>query len=319
MSFIKTIQAYLYLGKVVFINNKKNTATFAETLRTKGFQIDEQLEKDILKYTVQSSLTNVWFTTLTNTEVSNKQKELALFLGAITPVSDNLTDQYELEYKDVWNAVQNINEDSPNLYKLARHLYDGMTALANPVFMHYINKTMEAQDESLLQLKTETLSKEKLQQITFDKGGYSTLLYRSMLDKNFVAGEEETIYLLGSILQLTNDAFDVYKDYTNKQQTLFTNTKDIEPLREMYMQKVSTFIVAFRALDYPKKNIEKALHQIMTVISRGVLSINQLIATQHTTNNIFEKEKYERKQLICDMEKPGNIWASVKITNKLLT
>ncbi len=319
MSFIKTIQAYLYLGKVVFINNKKNTAAFTESLRSKGFQIDEQLEKDILKYTVQSSLTNAWFTTLTNTKISDKQKELALFLGAITPVSDNLTDQYELEYKDVWHAVQNINEDSPNLYKLARHLYDGMTALANPVFMHFINKTMEAQDESLLQLKTETLSTEKLQQITFDKGGYSTLLYRSMLDKNFVAGEEETIYLLGSILQLTNDAFDVYKDYTNKQQTLFTNTKDITPLREMYMQKVSTFIAAFRALDYSKKNIEKTLHQVMTVISRGVLSINQLLSAQQTTNNIFKIEKYERRQLICDMEKPGNIWASVKITNKLLT
>ena len=283
MSFIKTIQAYLYLGKIVFFNNKKQTKAFTESLRSKGFEIDETLEKDILKYTVQSSLTNAWFTSLTNTEISNKQKELGLYLGAITPVSDNLTDIYKLEYKDVWNAVQNVNEQSSPLYKLARYLYDGMTTLANPIFMHYINKTMQAQDESLLQLKDEILNIEKLLQITFDKGGYSTLLYRSMLDINLKENEEDAIYLLGSILQLTNDAFDVYKDYTNKQQTLFTNTKDIELLREMYMQKVSAFIAAFRNLNYSKKNIEKTLHQIMTVISRGVLSIHQLITAQQTT------------------------------------
>lgn len=53
------------------------------------------------------------------------------------------------------------------------------------------------------------------------------MLYRSVLGTPLISGEEDAIYLLGSILQLANDMFDVYKDFKNGQQTVFTNTEDV--------------------------------------------------------------------------------------------
>lgn len=85
-----------------------------------------------------------------------------------------------------------------------------------------------------------------------------------------LAGEEEAIYQLGYLLQLTNDVFDVHKDFLNKQQTLVTNASDIRLLFDEYKQGWKEVTTKFFNLKYDQKNITKFLLQVSTILARAI-------------------------------------------------
>ena len=79
----------------------------------------------------------------------------------------------------------------------------------------------QAQLESKKQTQ-DLISEKEIQSITFYKGGTSLLFYRTAFLPVPSVEEEKLIYNLGSLMQLANDIFDVYKDRENKIKTLVT-------------------------------------------------------------------------------------------------
>jgi hypothetical protein len=315
------LSAYISLGTEVFFTNKLQVSSFLSKLvrqvKPQHVHLEESELERIRYYTVQSCITNNWFSSLTGHQMTRNEKQRALYLGALTPVLDSLTDDTGYTYAAMIEQFNNSHTSVPGNIPLARYLYKQLTSPANPIFDAYFNKVMQAQDVSLKQFQNDRLAFDELYAISVAKGGYSTLLYRSVIEQEFIAGEEDAIYLLGGILQLTNDMFDVYKDYKNKQQTLFTNTGDMKELKNLYWQKIQEMTGKFLALQYPFKNKRAALLKIMIILSRGIVCINQLIECQRKTDNVFSIQKYSREELICDMEKIGNIMKSINITNSL--
>lgn len=308
---------YIKLGIEVFLINKLRTNKFIKELNKQSkihhFSFDKDQISRIRYYTIQSSLTNSWFSSLTGYKIDNDEIQKGLYLGALTPMMDDLTDDFGLNYAEIVKRLNMQNDSASDSINFAGYLFKTVSEKADNTFLKYFAKAMKAQDDSLKQFQKNRLSFEELYKITFDKGGYFTLLYRSVLKKDIIKGEEEAIYLLGGILQLTNDMFDVYKDYENGQQTLFTNTHDIEKLRDLYLHLIDDMIVKFWELEYPFRQKKEALLKIFTVLSRGIVCMNQLLNCQRKTDNIFELEKYTRADLICDMEKVSNIIKSIKI------
>lgn len=81
----------------------------------------------------------------------------------------------------------------------------------------------------------------------------------------------------------------------------------------MYVELINEMCVKFLALAYPFKNIRQTQLKIFVILSRGMVCIDQLIACQKSTDNIFLLERYNRVDLICDMEKVVNIKKSIRI------
>jgi hypothetical protein len=317
----KMLTIYIKLGIEIFLINKLRTTKFIKQLNKQSKIHHFSFTKDqiirIRQYTIQSSLTNSWFSSLTGYKIGKNEIQKGLYIGALTPVVDDLTDDFGLNYAEIIKRLKTQDDSTSGHVRLADYLYKKVSENAETVFLKYFKKAMEAQDASLKQFQKNRLSYEELYKITFDKGGYFTLLYRSVLKKDLIKDEEEAIYLLGGILQLTNDMFDLYKDYKNGQQTLFTNTNDIEKLRDLYLQSIDEMIAKFLELDYPSPQKKEALLKIFTVLSRGSICIDQLLNCQKKTGNVFKPEKYTRADLICDMEKVSNIIRSIKIGNSL--
>jgi hypothetical protein len=315
------LSAYISLGTEVFFTNKLQVSSFLSKLvrqvKAQHVHLEESELERIRYYTVQSSITNNWFSSLTGHQMTRNEKQRALYLGALTPVLDSLTDDTGYTYAAMIEQFNNNQTSAPGNIPLACYLYKQLASLASPTFDAYFNKVMQAQDVSLKQFQNDRLTFDELYAISVAKGGYSTLLYRSVIEQEFIAGEEDAIYLLGGILQLTNDMFDVYKDYKNKQQTLFTNAGDMKELKNLYWQKIQEMTGKFLTLQYPFKNKRAALLKIMIILSRGIVCINQLLECQRKTDNVFSIQKYSREALICDMEKIGNIMKSISITNSL--
>lgn len=314
---IKSLRSFLSLGYQLFYVNKKRTENLyrelEEVLEDKGFELSKPLKKRIFLYTSQSAITNYWFSILRGYPPTEREVENGLYLGAFTPVTDDLMDTTHKTFEGLLSN-QNIDSEEAVLFsylwkKLKKHRE------ASPRFMEYIRKTQIAQDHSLKQLKEAEISDDELKAICFNKGGYSTLLYRSILENEISEAEEAAIFSLGAGLQMLNDIFDLYKDVQNNTQTLITNHPDFRNIESEFTQLTERFTQQYFSTSFPAKSIKKSHRAIWVVFSRGIVALDQFKGLQGE-NKFLEVEKFSRSPLIVDMEKPRNLYKSLWYTQK---
>lgn len=308
-SLLQTIAAYAKMARQVYRQNKAATQALCTELN-----MDAKYHKRIAFYTAQSAITNHWFCTLRGQKPTQAEQRKALLVGAITPLLDDAVDDLHLTSAKLFQA---LNDGNQVQFALQAKMYHELISDQNRTFTEAFKTALKAQDASLKQLQEPELTDQELIAITSAKGGSWTFLYRTVLGHPILEGEKEAIYELGYLMQLTNDAFDVYKDLQNGQQTLFTNAVEVEPLKAIYLDQLDKIKATFQALNYDQKNIQDVLLAISAIGARGLICINQLLACQHFTKGAFRPHEYSRKQLICDMEKPANIWKSIQYSKSM--
>lgn len=151
------------------------------------------------------------------------------------------------------------------------------------------------------------LSAEEVKKITFDKGGYSTLLFKTIMEQPDLPSENEAIYHFGGMVQWVDDAFDVYEDTQAGLQTLATPNVNIRLAWQEFEAEIAVMKKLFFKIPLPPQNIKRFWDLQMFFFSRTMVCFEQLSALQGAENDTFYPEKYERKALICDMEKWENI------------
>jgi hypothetical protein len=312
---LRVFWVFCQLGWEILYKNRRSTRRLYRELdallKPYGFALNAEHHKRIFFYTAQSAITNHWFSLLRGKPPTPQERSHAIYLGAFTPIADDLMDSTGQTFEQLVRAKKNDTADAI----LFAYLLEKLQPLIHesPLFATYFKKAHEAQNRSLKQLGKEKLGIEELKQISFDKGGYYTTLYRMVLQNPPKKGEEAAIYTLGAILQVLNDLFDIYKDLHNGVQTLATNTADINYIAEVLMNLENTFTTEFFALDYPAKNKHKAYTAIMAIVTRGHVALAHYRKLQGEATTL-DIAAYQRKPLIVDMEKLGNIWRNLKAT-----
>ena len=168
------------------------------------------------------------------------------------------------------------------------------------------NKVFEAQMDAKRQ-ETGGLPYEEVKKITFDKGGYSTLLFKTIMEQPDLPSENEAIYHFGGMVQWVDDVFDVYEDTQAGLQTLFTPAVNIRLAWQEFENEILSMKKLFFNIPLPQKNIKRFWDLQMFFFSRTMVCFEQLSALQDENNDTFYPAKHERKALICDMEKWENI------------
>ncbi|MFN8257537.1 MAG: hypothetical protein U0W24_17715 [Bacteroidales bacterium] len=317
------VKAFFKMFDEVYLKNNNRVNEFHKTMKDgEQAEPEKKLLERMKSYMIQSAVTNLWFCTLHGKKATFAEMKNAILLGAITPVLDDLVDEYRLNSNEVWDAITGNSNKLPQKYDAAKFMYNTLNQNSDNSYKPFLSNALQSQDLSLLQLKNEKLGIDSLYKITLKKGGQWTLLYRSILANKLIKPEIEVVLQLGGLLQITNDAFDVYKDFKNGQQTIFTNAKDIKQIYDHFKNDCINFSTNFLKMDYRRKNKFLALAMIFTILSRAMVCQLQLIKCQVKTGNSFELEKYNRSELICDMEKPINnlrsFWLSIKFLVKII-
>lgn len=317
MKHVYILKTYLVLAfKIYWLNRKYTNRLFKELnqiLKTEKHSLSKDLKKRILFYTSQCYISASWTCALRGEVLTKKEKKNVIYLGAITPILDDLTDSLRITSAEILDLLKNINNGEQYEIIIAKYLYKQLQNMHNEYFNIVFEESLISQDASILQLEERSLSENELRKIACNKGSMYVLLYRAVLDTPLKSGEKEALISLGYALQQTNDMFDIYKDYINKQQTLFTNSKDINKNYLDYQSTISKIISQFYVLDFNKKKIEKCLIEISTITSRGMVCLNQLLLLQGNRPD-FNVANFTRKQLICDMEKVYNIIKSLSFS-----
>lgn len=284
-------------------------------LSEKGMSLPDEDRARIRKYLKAIVITNHYSSLPRGYGATEEEMSDAMLLAAFTPLADDIMDSTGCTFEEIFAEREGYEAQ----VMLIRYLYDEMKPLleSRPAFREYFTKGHQAQNDSLRQLRDEKLSPEELQQIAWNKGGYYMLLYRAVIANPLLPGEEEAIHRLGYILQMSNDTFDIHKDYHEGLQTLTLHHSDFNLLEDMYREQVSLFRKEFLSLDYKESDLRKAFTTIMVIIAQGFVAIRNYKTIQGEAGPL-EIAEYDRKSLITDMETIPNIYRNVVGVGRVL-
>lgn len=252
------------------------------------------------------------FAKLRGKQLTTRERKALTYLGAITGLFDDLFDRWHIDPSRIYVFMDNPASIEPenSFESLFLHWYEkrALSYIADKeAFREACSPVFAAQKQSLLQTHRYDTDIERIKEITYFKGGVSVLFYRSALSKQADEAEKVALDRAGALLQLGNDIFDVYKDLKAGVKTLVTESLDIRLLKEEFITRLKLTLDSFSALDLPKRNIQSALHILLSGVSRCLVCLDQLQRLQEAGDGVFRAHIYDRKQLICDMEKPVNI------------
>jgi len=279
---------------------------------TNDTSLDEQDYKKITDYygLAVPVMIGESYCLLRGSKMSDKERLTLTYLGGLTGLFDDFFDRKEMQesyVKSLLQFPQHIT-GADSSEKLILNLY--LKALDQSAdsdrLKRYSFEVYEAQVLSKLQSGSQIGNKEILD-ITIQKGGNSVLFYRSSFKEELSCHEKNLFYKLGGIWQIENDLLDVYKDLQHGVQTLVTTENKINNIRVLYIRMFNELIVLLQQVSYPTANKKRFLDSVTLFISIGHVALDVLEKNEKKTNGLFQPEKYERKDLICDIEKPLNI------------
>jgi hypothetical protein len=234
--------------------------------------------------------------------------------GVVTGLFDDFFDDGNISENEILKMLE-----EPRLYKWKNTGEKLIISFYNKAIENALNpdkvkegamNVFKAQQMSIEQ-EDSSINQLRVWEITQQKGGESVLFYRYGFKHRLKDGEEEALFQLGSLMQLENDIFDVYKDSQSGIYTLPIITDNIEELKKLYTEQVNIFIELCYKMDYPKESVKLFLDRLMPVINRAYVCFRNYKKLEKNNKNVFDVPAFTRKQLICDMEKLGNFLRTV--------
>lgn len=259
---------------------------------------------------------------LYNEKYTDAERKRATLFGILTPVGDDLFD------------IDKLNVDEINEITYRPEMYDARTFSANvakeiQTFMlkevPYKNEYLEAA-RIVFEIQLETVKQtnsgiedEELQRITFAKGGHSVIIYHQILNEPASEKMLEVLFYVGSLMQFSNDLFDMFKDLRDGIVTMPDRCADYRKLKQLFVERVKACNRLIYALPYKQHRKEQFAVAMHFIISRSVVVLNKMIKLEKQLERPLNYQKLTRQQLICDMEKTGNILEWLYYSFKLPT
>ena len=254
------------------------------------------------------------FCKLRGKKMAEKERLALTYLGGLTGLFDDFFDRKDIPENYIKSLLTQPHEmegdNSGEKLILKLYLKSLLNASDPERLTDYSLKIFKAQVLSKEQLRLD-VSIDEIKDITFQKGGHSVLFYLCSFKEEISETEKNLFYKSGGIWQIENDILDVYKDFKAGIKTMVTTETCINNLRTTYIRQVDQLIHLVKQTDYPLSNKRRFLESIILFISIGFVGLDVLEKNEKKTNNIFRLEKYERKGLICDLEKPVNILKAI--------
>ena len=173
-------------------------------------------------------------------------------------------------------------------------------------------RLLQAQKRSK-DLSVDKSSEADIKRAADDKGGYTALLVRKVLTHPMQECEEKAVYKLGALIQFMDDIFDIYEDSRNDVCSLAYPTPRIDRLSIDYRRCLQETLALFYRLPYERRYIEKFSYLLVLLVSRTFVCLDRLEKLAKKSGD-FNPRCFDRKSLICDMEKPANLLKSLYYT-----
>lgn len=206
------------------------------------------------------------YATLSGKPLTYKEKKAAIYASAIAVLFDAIFDDLDFNISLLFSMIKDpqgykpVSDVDELIMKLYRKLMEYLPARHKELFRKYVHEVFYAQKDSLKQ--KDALSELEIETITYRKGGYSALLFRTLLDRPLVNNEEEAIYNMGGFFQFLNDVTNIQSDLRKNIVTLATFCPAVSNVESKFTTAQHKLILQVRRLGYPRKNIEKVVFKL---------------------------------------------------------
>lgn len=242
---------------------------------------------------------------LTGKKLSADEHKRIVLLSVFGPLFDDLFDDKILNHEQITSLVSKpetyiaANDTDRLVVKLYLEILRNLPKKA--LFIEQLQAVAHWQQESLKQLN-ENITEEALYQITYNKSYYAVLLYCAVLNEYPNEELRGMLFPIAGLMQLTNDAFDVYKDVNNGVYTLPILYRNFEKLQQHFMNEVARINNTLWKLPSTKKAKQNYAITIHSLHAMGWMALEQL--KQETTGipTVADLRTLSRKVLVCDMD-----------------
>lgn len=288
--------------------------TLDKTRLTNDGSLDHDDFRKILQYygLAVPAVLGEAFCALHSKNMSSAERKTSTCQGAMTGLFDDFFDKTERRPASIEAMLASSCIASDSNEELFLFFFQNAldTVPDKTKMLDALNKVHEAQTGSMKQV-SEMISIEEISNITFEKGGTSLLFYRTAFSPHPSKLEEKLLYQLGAMMQLANDIFDVYKDREKGIRTLVTETNNIDEIVSIFKDGLSNSRSILAQTGFAAKACTRFFEILsLAIFSRAMVCLHQLKQLQIRTGGSFTVQQYSRKDLICDMQKPGNLLRS---------
>ena len=241
--------------------------------------------------------------------LTEEERKRATLFGILTPVGDDLFDVEKLDAKTIYNLT--FQPESIAATTFAENVAKEIQTYLLDTVPH-LDEYMQASAD-VLSIQAETakqtdknIDATELRRITYTKGAVSVVIYHQCL--NAVASEAmlDVLFYVGSLYQLGNDLFDLYKDVRDNIFTLVNTCANFKLFKQHFLDRVRTQNEKIMQLPYDEELKKDFCIVMNTINARSMVAINQFIKTQKKTVQQVNWWKLPRKAMIVDMEQPLN-------------
>ncbi|ANH80360.1 hypothetical protein A8C56_04630 [Niabella ginsenosidivorans] len=245
------------------------------------------------------------FYTLTGSVLSAGEQERILLLSIFGPLYDDLFDDNTMTparievFSNNPEKLQPVNFEEELLCAIYLKLLASVPDRER--FRERLLQVYKWQKESLKQ-RDPFIAEKTLYEITYQKSYHSILLYHTVLDQYPHAQVLEMLYPVAGLLQLTNDAFDVYKDSKAGVYTIPDRFMDYRKIKKHFLNEIADVNRKLNALPYLQPNRKKYAITIHCLNAMGWIALDQLGQVLKDVKDPAVINTIDKKQLICDMD-----------------
>lgn len=252
------------------------------------------------------------YAALRGKKLTKEERLASTCQGAATGLFDDMFDKKHLpkvRIKALLDHPETIQADN-SFEKMFLFFYtEFLKHVTNTSLLQETISNIHASQEDSLEQTNERLAFDTMLHTTFKKGGSSVLFYRALMAPAVSSKEKEALFEMGALMQMGNDIFDVYKDSRDGIKTIMNSNVHIAEVRSIFTRQMDKAFKLFMQTEYTLRRKTKVLRTISFGISRVFVALDQYQKLGEREGD-FEPLKYTRKELICDMEKPLNLWHS---------
>lgn len=250
------------------------------------------------------------FTQLQGRNTNDKEKERFIHYFICSSLFDDFTDYELISESQLYEISFRQEQYNPLTFdeKIFLSSHQFLRDFVNDK-ISYDQVSHKLFDAQLLSKKQQenSLPQNEIRRVTFEKGGNSVLLCSYYLD--FVSDEYTYAcwYKIGTLIQLTNDLYDIHKDLQDHIGTLpdqMINAYTFEAFFISIIHEMKTFI---RQLPVSRRYQQSFSLSMAGIYAFGLIAIDQLKNIQGTAAQLPDLKKLSRKDLIIDMEKISNL------------
>lgn len=274
----------------------------------KGLVLEAREKRRFKHYFYGTTFLAAVMCSLRNRPRSGLERQLFAKLSALAFVFDDLADASNVQGDVKQSSPEAFGRDADQrglALHLLQNIEQNLPARHLEQFRGFMRRVFEVETNGRQRL-AECPDLEMLEQVTAEKGGCSVLLFRRLLEQELSAAETAACFRFGSLLQCSDDIFDLWHDRQAGIATLatcLTERSETSRLQAIFEHQVKATENAFRQTTFPAWQVETALWVVhfLTIITEVCLERYSALEARHGKLPLDD-----RTAIVVDMKKNAN-------------